>query len=488
MNVLFVVWELDPFFKLGGLGDIARSFPGAMKKLGVDIRIILPYYSVTKMGNTRKTLKGKFSILYAGKKLQVTVYEAVHPDTHVPVYFLENSKYLKTVVTIDTWGFFDKAVVTMLERNILKWQPEILHLNDNHCGLIPLLVKHAHLPIKTIITIHNLSHQGRTSFDVIDNIGLDPAACTPIAWEISSKKINFLLEGIIHSDLITTVSPTYAKEIMTEEFGCGLNEYLKGLEGRVVGILNGIDVNWRSTIHDIYVKYPFGLIEKNQEKKQGYLNWKEGKAKNKRYLQKQLGLKVSNDIPLFCFIGRLDSRQKGLEILHTMLRRINQENIEFVILGTGEKPWEERIQWLATFYPKHISCNFVFDESLAHQIYAASDFIIIPSRFEPCGLIQMIAMLFGTIPIAYKTGGLKDSIQDGKTGFLFERYNSVALERTVTKAIDIRQNHRVEFEQMIQSVMVKDFSWKKSGLKYLSLYKQLLAENTTIRIGSSVRR
>lgn len=463
MNVLFVVWELDPFFKLGGLGDIARSFPGAMKELGVDIRIILPYYSVIKMEHNVKTLKGKFSVLYAGKKEHVEVWETVHPHTHVPVYLIKNSTYLTTVVKIETWGFFDKAVVSMLEQNILKWLPDILHINDNHCGLIPLLIKQVHLPIKTMITIHSLFHQGHASFEVIRKVGLDPTVCTPVSWEIPSKQINFLLEGIIHSDIITTVSPSYAKEIMNEEFGCGLNEYLKGLEGRVVGILNGIDV----------------------EKKQQYLNWKKEKAKNKRYLQKQLGLKVSKDIPLFCFIGRLDAKQKGLEILHTMLRRINQENIEFIMLGTGEKPWEERLQWLATFYPKHISCNFTFSEALVHQIYAASDFIIIPSRFEPCGLIQMIAMHFGTIPIAYKTGGLKDSIRDGITGFLFDTHNSVALERSVTRAMALRRDHRNEFEQMIRNAMAKDFSWKKSGQKYLSLYKQLLSENTVIKTGSS---
>jgi len=472
MNVLFVVWELDAFFKLGGLGDVARSFSGAMKNLGVDIRIILPYYSVIKMENNVKTLKGKFSLLYAGKKEHVEIWETVHPHTHVPVYLVKNTKYLNIVTKIDTWGFFNKAVVTMLKQDTLQWHPDILHLNDHHCGLIPLLLKQAHLPIKTMITIHNLFHQGHASFAVIRDAGLDPTACTPVSWEIPSKQINFLLEGIIHSDIITTVSPSYAKEIMTEEFGCGLNEYLKGLEGRVVGILNGIDVEKK-------------LSEAKSRQAGPRASWKEEKVKNKRYLQKQLGLKVSNDIPLFCFIGRLDAKQKGLEILHTMLRRINQEKIELVILGTGDKPWEERLQWLATFYPKHISCNFMFNEAIAHQIYAASDFILIPSRFEPCGLIQMIAMLFGTIPIAYKTGGLKDSIQDGVTGFLFDKYNSLALERAVTRAITLRRDHKNEFEQMTKNAMLKDFSWKKSALKYLSLYKQLLLENTIIRTGSS---
>ena len=476
MNILFVVWELDPFFKIGGLGDVARSLPEALKKLDIDIRTVLPYYKVVKMGRNKKTKRAEFSLPYAGKTEKVEIWETIHPYTKVITYFLKNKAYLDTVLYMDTWGFFDTAVVHILEHKIINWNADILHLNDVHCGMIPLLVRQKHLPVKTIFTIHNLAYQGKTSAKTIDHMGIDIKTCTTIPWEIDANKINFLLEGLIHSDRITTVSPTYAKEIMTEEYGCGLTEYLKGLEGRVSGILNGINVDWRNTTHDIQVKYAYGPNKKMEDGKIQYYDWKEGKALNKRFLQKKLGLKVSAEIPLFSFIGRFDAAQKGIDMLHTVLRRMNQEKIECVILGSGNKDWEERFAWFSAFYPKNISCNFIFDDDLAHQIYAGSDFIVIPSRFEPCGLIQMIAMLFGTVPIAHSTGGLKDSITDGENGFLYETYDSKTLEDTMVKAMTLREKKRDVFEKIIQNALAMDFSWTKSAKEYIALYQRILTE------------
>ena len=195
-------------------------------------------------------------------------------------------------------------------------------------------------------------------------------------------------------------------------------------------------------------------------------------------MQKKLGLKVGENIPLICFIGRLDPKQKGLDILHTLLRRnADKPNFQFVLLGDGDKNWEERYKWLSTFYPKSFSCNFRFDETLAHQLYAGSDFIVIPSLYEPCGLIQMIAMLFGTIPIAHKTGGLKDSIKDNYNGFLFPDYNSISLEKSVTKAIDVWRNDRFEFEKIVEHALKTDFSWTKSAKEYKVLYEKLLSNS-----------
>ena len=277
----------------------------------------------------------------------------------------------------------------------------------------------------------------------------------------------------MHADIITTVSPTYAKEILTEEFGAGLNEYLVGMEGRIFGILNGIDIDFSHTTHNAAVKYPYSPSEEQINGEIKYYDWEEGKRLNKRFLQKKLGLKVKNDIPMLCFIGRIDANQKGLDVFHTMLRRIDQSEFQIVILGSGDPDWEERYKWLSTFYPKNISCNFLFDDKLAHQIYAASDFILIPSRYEPCGLIQMIAMLFGTIPIAHSTGGLKDSIKDGYNGFLFSKYNSEALENRVNKAVEIWKNDRTTFEKIVQHAFTTDFSWDKSAEKYLALYERI---------------
>ncbi|MEK7168804.1 MAG: glycogen/starch synthase [Patescibacteria group bacterium] len=474
MNVLFVVWENDPFFKLGGLGDIARSLPGALKEIGVDIRVIIPYYKVAKFGRNKKTKIGNYSFIYAGKSVKVEVWQSLNPYTKVIGYFLKNKKYLDVVIPVETWAFFDKAVVELLKTKILDWNIDIAHVNDYHGGLIPLLIKQELLPIKTMLTIHNLAHQGKGSVNLIRKMGIDPHSCRVLEWEIKSRQINFLQEAIIHSDIITTVSPTYAKEILTEEFGSGLHDILRGREGLIYGILNGIDTDWRHTTRDKAVRFPYGKDEKISDGKIEYYNWKEGKALDKEFLQKKLGLKVNKNIPMFCFVGRLSAEQKGLDILHRFLRRVDQTKFQFVVLGTGQKEWEERFQWLSTFYPKYISCNFKFDDTLAHQIYAASDFIVIPSKYEPCGLIQMIAMLFGTIPIAHKTGGLKDSIKDGINGFLFSAYTSEALEDKVNKALTMWKNDKPSYEKMVEQAISTDFSWKKNAREYLKLYNKLL--------------
>ena len=475
MNVLFVVWELDPFFKMGGLGDVARSLPQALRELGTDIRIMTPYYKVAKMGRTKKSMIAKVIVPYAGRNEKVEVWELVHPQTQVTSYFLKNTRYLDKNISLDTWGFFDKAVVSIIKENNLSWTPEILHLNDLHCGLIPLFLEQEKVKMKTILTIHNLAYQGRTSVEIMNRAGIDPEACKMVLWETKNRQINFLLEGIIHADVITTVSPTYAKEILTEQTGAGLDDVLRGKEGRIFGILNGIDINWRYIWHDKAVKYAYGLTpHTNGDVTKKYYDWKEGKTRNKEFLQKKLGLKVDKKIPLFCFIGRFDAGQKGLDILHTMLRKLDQTSFECVILGSGDISWEERFKWLSTFYPKNISCNFRYDETLAHQIYAASDFILIPSRYEPCGLIQMIAMLFGTVPIAHKVGGLRDSIRDEVNGFLFDSYSAEQLERTTSKAIDVWKNDKKKFEKIVESALSTDFSWKKSAQSYLDIYDKLL--------------
>lgn len=477
MKVLFAVWELDPFFKMGGLGDVARSLPAALKSLGVDIRVITPYYKVEKMGRNKKEKVAVFSLVYGGKKQTVEVWTTQSPYTGVPAYFIKNKKYLDKANPVDTWGFFDKVIVEILKRKVLDWEPDILHLNDRHCGLIPLLIKNEKIPVKTVFTIHNLAYQGPSPVSVIKDMGIDPNLCKIVQWEIKSKKINFLLEGIIHSDKITVVSPTYAKEILTEEYGQGLNEILRGMEGKIEGILNGIDTGWRNTTHYKSVKYPYNSHEEIVGGKKFY-NWKEGKKLNKKFLQKKLGLKVDNNLPLVCFIGRLDPKQKGLDIMHTMLRRnVEKQKFQFVMLGDGDKHWEERYNWLSTFFPKYVSCNFKFDEALAHQIYAGSDFILIPSLYEPCGLIQMIAMLFGTIPVAHKTGGLIDSIKENFTGFLFEKYNSESLEKALFKAFDVWKNDKKQFEEITNNALNSDFSWKRSAQEYFSLYKKLLDNN-----------
>lgn len=475
MNVLFAVWELDPFIKVGGLGDVARSLPSALRKMGVNVRVVIPYYKALKLGRNKKTKIGQFRCGYAYKKERVDIYEVIHPDDKAPVYLLFNKRYLSIPHFPDTYAFFDKAIVQMISLSEFSFKPDIIHCNDLHSALIPLLLKEEKLPVKTMLTIHNLSYQGKTSLDLLRNLGLDVRKCRLMDWEIKEKKVNFLLEGIVHADVITTVSPTYAKEIMTEEFGSGLEEVLRGKEGRVFGILNGIDNVWRQIWHVKHVKYPFiSGIKRLGDVPDRVHNWEEGKKLNKLYLQKKLGLKSGRDIPLFGFIGRFDPLQKGIDILHKMLRRDDLGEYEIVLLGSGNHEWEERFQWFSTFYAKRISCNFKFDEALAHQIYAASDFLLVPSKFEPCGLIQMIAMYFGALPIVHKTGGLIDSVRDGYNGFVFEQYSSEALQKTVERALKMFKFDKEAYRQMVKNALSTDFSWTKSAAKYLELYKKLV--------------
>lgn len=476
MNVLFAVWELDPLIKVGGLGDVARSLPTALADLGVDIRVVLPFYKAIRLGRIKKTKVGEFKMNYGGISEKVEIIEVANPITKIPVYLLRNGKYLGIAHHPETFAFFDKAIIKIISEKVLSWLPEIIHCNDLHTGLIPLLVKENKISVKTILTIHNLSYQGKASIEVLDKLKMDKTKCHLEKWEVTNRQLNFLMEGIIHADVVTTVSPTYAKEIMTEEFGCGLEEVLRGKAGKVFGILNGIDNSWRGSSHTRYVKYPYmSLKNKTSEHPESKIyNWEEGKMKNKLYLQKKLGLKIGRSIPMLSFIGRIDPNQKGIDILHKMVRKANLSEYELVILGTGDQSWEERFQWLGRFYPDNVSCNFKFDEILANQIYAASDFIIIPSKFEPCGLIQMIAMFYGTLPIAHKTGGLIDSIKDNQNGFIFDHYSSEALENAVQKALFIWHQDKPRYKKMVESAMESDFSWRVSAKQYLSLYQELI--------------
>lgn len=475
MNVLFASWECDPFFKIGGLGDVSRSLPAALYRKGVEIRNALPYYDVLKLGKNKKTKVATIKVLYNNLPEAVEIYQVIHPTGKFIVYLFKNKKYLNKAKHPDTYALFNKAIVTAIkERAFGEWSPEIVHCNDLHTALIPLLIKIEKLPVKTLLTIHNLTYQGNTTLEILDKLGIKSDNCRVISWEVAAKKINFLLEGIIHADFINTVSPTYAREIMREEQGAGLEEILRGREGKVVGILNGIDIDFNKAWQSKLVTYPyFGRVK--QEKKG--LSWEEGKKLNKLHLQKKLGLKVGVDIPLLGFIGRFDVLQKGIDLIHKMVRRYDDLQFELAVLGSGTLEWEEKYKWLGKFYPKNISCNFKFDEVLARQIYAGVDFMLIPSSFEPCGLVQMIAMSFGTLPIARKTGGLSDSIKDNENGFLFEKNTSEALEKTIKKAVDIWKNEKTVYRKMVEAALATDFSWDKSAGKYIDLYRKLINNN-----------
>lgn len=481
MKVLFAVWELPPFFKVGGLGDVARALPADLTTLGVEIGVIIPFYKAVRFGEIKKEHLSTFTVQYDGTDEKVDLYSAKYPLNNFPCFFLKNKKYLDVVKDPDTWPFFNKAIIEAIKAELLSFKPDIIQCNDLHTGLLPLLVKVEKLAIKTMLTIHNLAHQGILPKDVLHKMNIDEKRGSFLAWERESKQLNLLMEAIIHADVVTTVSPTYAREIMTEEFGIGLDEVLRGKEGRIFGILNGINLtkylkHENGNVCD-FVKRRMEHPEKIASNLEFFL---ERKKENKMKLQKKLGFVVSDDIPMTCFVGRFSPFQKGLDILHRMIRNLDIENHQFVILGSGNIEWEEKFEWFNKFYPQNISCKFVFNEELAHEIYESSDFIAIPSRFEPCGLIQMIAMFFGTLPIAHRTGGLIDSIKNNHNGFLFDKYTSEALEHSYQKAIRIRKDDKKTFDVMVMGALTADFSWKKSAEEYLRLYTMLVEEKQMI--------
>lgn len=473
MKVLFAVWELAPFIKVGGLGDIAKSLPIALHSLGIDIRVILPYYKAVNLFGERTKKLFQFEIRYNSKPVMVTLYKTYFTEAPINVYFLKNSQFL-SIPDVNTFAVFDLAVAKITQMGINGWIPEIVHCNDSHCGFIPLLIRNFKLPAKTLFTIHNIAYQGKTSLSVAQKMGIKEDQISNIMqWEIGSKKINFMLKGILHADAVNTVSTSYAKEIRTEEFGAGLNEVIQNRNIKIWGILNGLDYDSRNPETDPFISFHYGATDRVTDKNSRLYSIKRGKMLNKRYLQNKLGLKINNKVPLVGYIGRLASNQKGIDLIHKMLLRRGMDFCQFVLLGKGEEDWEERFNWLARFYPESIYVQNDFDERLASEIYAASDFMLIPSKFEPCGLIQMIAMRYGAIPIARSTGGLKDVISDNKNGFLFSEYSSVALEKTLIRAILMRAKNRRVFDSLIMNAMRKNLSWSASAQKYAELYKKL---------------
>jgi len=462
MKVLFAVWELSPFIKVGGLGDVARTLPKALHDLGVDIRVVIPYYRAVRTGGQRRVFVTKLIVTYGGRRVQIKVWKIKFLDADIPVYLLENRKYL-SVPGKETWGVYDLAIAEMVKWGVDDWKPEIVHSNDNHCGFIPLICKEWKLPVKHLFTIHALLHQRRVPERQVEKMGLDLKKCHVMRWETKNKRVVSLLEGVVYADLVNTVSQTYAREILTEEYGAGLDDILRTQHpGKIFGILNGIDYNFNDP--------RINKLAKNYDAE----NVTEGKKINKSYLQKKLGFKQDAKMPLIGFVGRLDQHQKGIDLIHKMLLRIDLKKWQFVILGEGQVEWEEKFKLLASFYPKNIAYLDKYTDELAIRLYAGTDLVLIPSRFEPCCLVQMIAMKYGAIPVARATGGLLDTIKDEMNGFLFEKASSHELEKTLKKANDMRVKYPGKFTEMVKEAMNRDFSWKKSAQQYLEVYKKLV--------------
>lgn len=470
LKVLITGYEAAPFFKHGGLGDVMESLPKSLAKIGIDVKLVIPYYGEIRENFPEEKI-GEFLMHYDSTEAEIGVYKSKIPGSDVVIYFLGNKEKLSFINTrgrnkkINQFAFFDLAVVQFIKwlSDKKEWVPSVIHCNDWHTALIPLILEKKKINIPTLLTIHNLAYQGRGSSDVLDLINLQDKDVKEIKHGFKANEINILGEGILHATGVSTVSPTYAKEI-TGLIGNPIGKYIlerkgEGLNGGIKGILNGID-------YDIWSPKKDDLIAKKYD----ISSWREGKNKNRQALLEELGLPQR---VTFCFVGRM-ARQKGLDMLVKIAKRIKDSDANLIILGTGEPIVEKSARKLQGKYPQNIRAEVLYSEELAHKIYAGSDFIIIPSRFEPCGLIQMIAMSYGTLPIASKTGGLRDTIKNNSTGFVFEPGHVVGLRKKIRKAVNVVKSDKKKHERMVVRAMNADFSWRKSARTYKKLYQSIL--------------
>jgi starch synthase len=472
MKVLFAVDEAFPLYKIGGLGDVGGSLPKALTALGVDIRIALPLHPEIAKAKEYWPIVDKLDIVYGNEKLPVTIYVGKLDKTNVPVYVFEEKKFLSVHTDAsdnhaDKFTVFSLAIAAWLSQNHY-WQPQILHLNDWHTAMIPVILEHLFSKdeYKVITTIHNLAYQGNTSTPIVQKLGIAADKCKILSWDQQDNFINILLEGMLHSDIISAVSPSYAREILTSEYGEKINEILEARKNQIVGIVNGIDQATFNpeTDSQLYTNY-------NQE------SVNDGKKKNKEELRKELSLPGGEDKLMIGFVGRVDPNQKGIQLIIEALKqnRLVNNDCQFVFLGSGDPSLEKALHEAGDKLG-NVRIFTKYDEKLAARIYAASDLVIIPSKYEPCGLVQMIAMRYGSIPIARKTGGLADTIVDDVDGFLFDTFDTeslvIAIDRAIKKFSDLNSK-----QIMVNAAMKKDFSWNKPAKEYVQLYEDLLLES-----------
>ncbi|MEW6662305.1 MAG: glycogen synthase GlgA [Bacillota bacterium] len=482
MRVLFAVAEASPLVKTGGLGEVAAALPAALKKLDIDVRIIMPKYSAIPE-EIRKEIKhlAHFYVPLAWRKQYCGLGELDWEG--LKYYLLDNEYYFKRD---HLYGYYDEAerfaffCLAALESlaHLGGFRPDIVHCNDWHTALIPLLLKAYYGAgpfnnIKTVLTIHNLQYQGIFPREVLgDILGLGDEYFTADKIEFYGA-VNYLKAGLVYADCLTTVSPTYAQEIQGPYFGERLDGILRAKKDRLYGILNGIDYRKYNPQTDphIFVNYRGSLYKKEE---------------NKLKLQSLLGLPVLRGVPLLGVISRLVD-QKGLDLLAPVLEEMLTMDLQVVVLGTGEKRYEEMFAYFASKYPQKLAARLTFDVELAHRIYAGADLFLMPSRFEPCGLSQMIAMRYGTIPVVRETGGLKDTVipynqYTGEgNGFSFANYNAHELLFTVQRAVKIYREEKAVWKGLVEKALKSDFSQDKSAQKYVEVYKTILpVEGTRI--------
>ncbi|MDR0570693.1 MAG: glycogen synthase GlgA [Clostridiales Family XIII bacterium] len=478
MNVLYAIFEASPFAKTGGLGDVGGALPQFLKEGGVDVRVIMPKHDAIPERFKSKFRKiFNFQMQLAWRQLYCGVEMLKYKG--VTFYFIDNEQYFKRDSLYgydddpERSAFFCKAVLECLTK-LDKFKPNVIHCNDWHTCLIPVMLKEYfgdhpyYYDIKSVVSIHNLKFQGITGrYHLGDLLSMEhhSAARDYLSWEWG-EAINFLKGSFYYADAITTVSPSYAEEIKTPFFGENLDGVLRQREDRLFGILNGVDYDEYDPASD---KAIYGAYKRGE--------W-EGKALNKAGLQDEMGLPAEPDVPLLALISRL-TEQKGVDLLAHVMDELMAEDVQMVVLGNGDWFYEEKFHYFMSRYPDKLSARIGFDEKLAHRIYAGADMFLMPSRFEPCGLSQLIALKYGTVPIVRETGGLKDTVApynefSGEgTGFGFVNYNAHELLFAVKRACALYRASKEAWRVMQLAGMSADFSWKASARRYIKLYEGL---------------
>lgn len=474
LRILYVSAEMAPYAKVGGLADVAGSLPNALRNLGHDVKAAIPFYRCIKEKYETKTLASNLRINIGDESHTVGLRQLAkgNPD----LYFLESPHHFDRdgiyMYADDSRRFiaFSKALLGMLQR--LDWRPDVIHCNDWQTSLIPAYLKTTlagdpfYQNTASVFTIHNLAYQGQFSPEFMDLAGLPWEEYDWQKMEFYGQ-VNLLKTGIVYSDQVNTVSETYKKEMQTEDYGEGLEGVLTAYNDKLSGILNGID-NERfnpETDPDIFANY----TSQNMA----------GKAENKKKLLQELGLPVpKSPMPLIGMIARLTD-QKGLDLLADLPRDLWERDFQFVLLGEGDLKYHEYFKKLARARPDRVSATLHFDEKLAQKIYAGCDMFIMPSRFEPCGLGQMISMRYGTVPVGRATGGIKDSIIDFNpdkgtgNGFLFHTYKAASFNGVLKRALAAYRDEAT-WKKIQQNGMRCDFSWTASAKNYAALYRAAL--------------
>lgn len=475
MQIVFASAECAPFVKTGGLGDVAGSLPAALVRAGAEVIVMVPKYATIK--DEYKAQMEHFSDFYVslGWRNEYCGLEKFEHDG-VTYMFIDNERYFARDYPYgffddgERFAFFSKAITESLQHLPEGFECDILHCNDWQTALAPVFLREFYqgLPlydrVKTVFSIHNVAFQGQFSDTVMEDIlGVAhiPAAASQLRCDACS--INYMLGALRYADAITTVSPTYANEIQTPEFGEGLDGVLRERSYALQGILNGIDVAGFDPATDKRIAANYTVEDRS------------GKAVCKAKLQEELGLEVRDDRPLMVMVTRL-TRQKGMDLVMYALDRILAGGVQVAVLGTGDRDYEDGLRYFQDKYPGTMAARIEFDPALSQRMYAAADMFLMPSKFEPCGLSQIIAMRYGTLPIVRETGGLKDTVQPYNeftgegTGFSFSNFNGDEMGDAVFRAARLFWDNRDAWNQLVTQAMSQDFSWTRSADKYLDLY------------------